>query len=120
MTKKILLVDDSRLFYDFMKEIFSEDDVDILWAPTGKEAVNVCSKEHPDLVLVDILLSDMSGVDVIKKLKEACDEINVLVISGLDNEYVVRDAINAGAKDYIIKNVGLEYFRKKILETLKK
>ena len=118
MSRKILLVDDSQLFYRFVKDVLKKENVDIVWAKTMKEAVEKYQKEKPNLTMVDIILTDISGVDVIRKIKEIDPEANIVVISGLDKEYVIKEALDAGARDYIIKNTSISFFRQKILSYL--
>ncbi len=118
MSKKILLVDDSKLFYRFVKDVLKKENIEIVWAQNMSEAVEKYGKEKPDLTMVDIILTDISGVEVIKKIKEIDPEANIVVISGLDKEYVIKEALDAGAKDYIIKNTSISFFRQKVLENL--
>jgi len=118
MSKKILLVDDSQLFYRFVKDVLKKEDIEIVWAKSMKDAVEKFKAEKPDLTLVDIILTDTSGVDVIRKIKEVDPEANIVVISGLDKEYVIKEALDAGASDYIIKNTSISFFRQKVLSHL--
>jgi len=118
MSKKILLVDDSQLFYRFVKDVLKKEDIEIIWAKTMKEAIDKFKKEKPDLTLIDIILADTSGVDVIRKIKEINPDSNIVVISGLDKEYVIKEALDAGATDYMIKNTSISFFRQKVLSYL--
>ncbi len=113
--KKIMLVDDSELFYNFIKEVLKREEIEIVWARSGKEALEKYRSVRPDLVMVDIILSDMNGVDLIEKLKKEHRDAKIVVISGLDKDYVIEDALNAGALDYIVKNLPVLEFRKKVL-----
>ncbi len=112
--KKLLLADDSELFYKFLKDVLKKENIKIIWAKNKMEAIEKFEKEEPDLILVDIILSDSSGIDVIKDLKNLDEKANIIVISGLDKQEVIKDALDAGAKDYIVKNVSPRYFREKI------
>ncbi len=112
--KKLLLADDSELFYKFLKDIIKKDDIKIIWAKNKKEAIEKFKNEKPELILVDIILSDSNGIDVIKELKALDEKANIIVISGLDKQEVIKEALDAGAKDYIVKNVSPKYFREKI------
>ncbi len=116
--RRIMLVDDSQLFYKFVSDVLKNEDVEIVWAKSGEEALRKYKEEKPELVLVDIILSDANGVEIIKKLKDMDNEANIMVISGLDKGSVIKEALDAGAKDYLVKNVSVPYFRKKILENL--
>jgi len=116
--KKLLLADDSELFYKFLSDVLKKEDIKIIWARNKKEAIEKFQNEKPDLVLVDIILSDSNGLEVIKELKNLDDKANIMVISGLDKQDVIKEALDAGARDYIVKNVSPKYFREKILKVL--
>ena len=117
--KKLLLADDSELFYKFLKDVLKKENVKIIWAKNKIEAIEKFKNEKPELVLVDIILSDSSGINVIKELRALDEKANIMVISGLDKQEVIKEALKAGAKDYIVKNVSPRYFREKIKSYLK-
>ncbi len=114
--KKILLVEDSELYYNFLVDVIK--DVEISRAKDGEEAIETYQREMPSLVLVDIILPDMSGIDVIKRIKEIDGKANIIAISGMDKKDIVRDAKKAGARDYIVKDLNVKSLREKILKNL--
>lgn len=116
---KLLLADDSELFYKFLRDVLKKESIEIIWAKNKKEAIEKFKEEKPDIVLVDIILSDSNGIDVIKELKALDKDANIMVISGLDKQDVIKEALDAGARDYIVKNVSPKYFREEILKALK-
>ncbi len=116
--KKILLVDDSELFYKFIEDVLKKEDFEIIWARNGKEAIEKFNEYNPDLILVDVILSDTSGIDLIKDIKKLNERARIIVISGLDKNDVIREALEAGAKDYIVKGIAPKLFREKIINNL--
>ncbi|ADD09002.1 response regulator [Candidatus Aciduliprofundum boonei] len=116
---KLLLADDSELFYKFLRDVLKKEGIEIIWAKNKKEAIEKFKEEKPDIVLVDIILSDSNGIDVIKEIKALDKDANIMVISGLDKQDVIKEALDAGARDYIVKNVSPKYFREEILKALK-
>ncbi len=114
--KKMLLVEDSKLYYNFIKNIITE--AEILWAKNGREAIEIYKKEKPSLVVVDIILPEMSGIEVIEKIKEIDKKANIIVISGMDKKDMIKDAKKAGARDYIVKDSNVKNLRYKILKNL--
>ncbi len=116
--KRILLVDDSSLFYNFVRDVLKKENVELIWAKNGKEALEKFREKKPNLVLVDIILSDMNGIELIRKLKEEDKSAKILVITGLDKDYVAEEAFEAGAEDYIVKNISVAELREKIFKYL--
>ena len=114
--KKILIVEDSQLYYKFFKRVIK--DANIIWAKNGMEAMEIYKKEKPSLVLVDIILPRMDGIELIKNIKAMDENARVVVLTGLDQEDVIKDALKAGAMDYITKDTDIEELRNKILEKM--
>jgi DNA-binding NarL/FixJ family response regulator len=80
----------------------------------GKAAIAAISHMALDIVLVDIGLPDISGIDVIRKLKALCPECNVLVITTFGDEKTVTSALEAGADGYLLKGIALEELKRDI------
>ncbi len=110
--KKLLLVEDSEMFYHLLTKALKR--VDVKWAMDGKDALLKVREVQPDIMLVDVVLPDMSGIDLIKKIKDIHPNAKIIVISGIDHDEVRRDALRAGAVDYISKSAGLNYLRERI------
>jgi cyclic di-GMP phosphodiesterase len=102
---KILIVDDSkeqiRLLYDILEHQYT-----LITATNGEKAIRLAMKEpKPDLILLDILLSDISGYEVCNRLKleERTNHIPIILLSGIDSEENELKGLSAGAIDYIRK-----------------
>ena len=80
----------------------------------GAQGVDLCLDSNPDLVILDIMLPELNGVEVIKRLKRDNPKLNILVFSGLTDRSVVNRILKAGVSGYIEKNTGLEELRKAI------
>jgi len=101
---RLLIVDDEASVLAVLNRILSED-YEILTAKTGKEALKLAQEQHPDLILLDILLPDLDGYNVIVQLKSNAEtnEIPVIFITGLTSEEDEEKSFLLGATDYIIK-----------------
>lgn len=97
----ILAVDDESCMRASYKELLC-DSYNVLFAATGKEAIDIISKEPVNLVLLDILMPDMSGMDILKKIKETSDA-DVIVVSAVKTMRSAIDAVKLGAYDYVSK-----------------
>jgi len=73
-------------------------------AGTGEEALEVIGRGRPDLVLVDVSLPGMSGIDLVRRLRELHPDLRCLVISGHSEDRFRQPALDAGALDYIVKD----------------
>jgi DNA-binding NarL/FixJ family response regulator len=104
---KILIADDQFLFADNLKltlETLSNEINVVGIAVNGKEAVAMAEELRPDIILMDVRMPVMDGVEAIKILHQKLPEIKILVISTFPDDSYVKDAICYGAYGYILKN----------------
>jgi len=108
MEKKItvLLVDDHSLVRrGFRRMLEDESDMEVIGeAGTGEEAVKLSKEHHPRVVVMDCALPGMNGLDATRQILEDSPSINVLMLSMHTESTWVRQAIEAGAKGYVLKN----------------
>jgi len=87
-----------------VKNILSKEGFeDILEAENGEEAVQKYKEEDPDLVTLDITMPQMDGLEALKKIKKYDSEANVIMCSAMGQQSMVIEAIEAGAKDFVVK-----------------
>ncbi len=113
---KILLADDHELVRDGIKALLeNEENLEVVnEASNGKEAMEIIEKELPDLLIVDIRMPELNGIDVVKKVKKDFPELKTLVLSMHDStEYVVQ-CVQSGADGYLLKGSSKEEFLKAI------
>lgn len=102
--KTVLIVDDIPFVRATLKKIFEGAGYRVVGeAEDGAQALSMYEKLEPHLVTVDLVMPKMSGIELTKKIMKVNKKANVLVISALKQEQLVMDAIQAGAKDYILK-----------------
>jgi two-component system, NarL family, response regulator LiaR len=103
----VVLVDDheaTRIGLSFMLKSF--DDITLLGeADTGQDALRLCAATTPDVVLMDMLLGEQQGPEVIAALRQQQPGVKVVAISSFDDRALVERALKAGAVSYILKNV---------------
>ena len=101
----VLIADDQTLFREGIKDILTgEKWVEVVGeASDGIEAVALAKKFKPDVVLMDIKLPKMDGINATRKIREVCPQVNVLMLSSFEDEAHVLDAIQAGANGYLSK-----------------
>jgi len=102
---KILIVDDEPLIRKSLSEILRLDGYDVKNASTGKEALDIL-KEYPiDILITDLRLPSMSGIDLIKKIKHMSLEVEIIVITGYGSIESAVTAMKEGAFDYLTKPI---------------
>lgn len=103
--KKILIVDDERAIRRFLRLILEAHGYAVLEAVDGREALQLTAAQRPDLLLLDLGLPDMDGVEVLQRLREWTD-VPVIVLSVREREEDKIAALDAGADDYLTKPFG--------------
>lgn len=111
---RILLADDHQVVREGLRRMLElEPDIKIVGeASNGKEALEQAEKLSPDIILMDIKMPGMDGIEITRKIKEKCPDSNVLMLT-LYDEYL-HQAIEAGAKGYLIKDINREELLKAI------
>jgi two-component system, chemotaxis family, chemotaxis protein CheY len=102
--KKIMIVDDVAFVRNTLREIFTEAGYAIVGeAANGAEAVRLYPQLQPDLVTMDIVMPQMSGIDATRQILKSDPSARVIIISAMGQENLVMEAVNVGARDYILK-----------------
>ena len=105
---KILTIDDQQLILLSVEKRLTELGYDVMTANSGKKGIEIYDAFEPDLVLVDINMPDMSGLDVVKHIKEINNKNTpVLIMSGNTDETIIMDGFTLGIDDYMKKPVSL-------------
>lgn len=106
----ILLVDDHQIVRDGIKSLFlDEKDINFIYeAENGKEAYEIIKKAHEeiDLVLMDINMPEMNGIECTEKVKNEFPKIKILILSMLNEDEHIKKVLKAGASGYILKSSG--------------
>lgn len=103
----VLIIEDEKSICDFISKILGTNDYKVTSAPTGKEGLEVLTSLMPDLILLDLGLPDMDGIEIIKSTRK-WSSIPIIVISARTQEKEKVLALDAGADDYITKPFGTE------------
>ncbi len=104
MAKQVLIVDDAAFMRMMIKNILVENGFEIVGeAENGKIAVEKYKDLEPDLVTMDITMPEMSGIEATKTILKSKPEAKIIMCSAMGQQAMVIDAIQAGAKDFIVK-----------------
>ncbi|MDU2210714.1 MAG: response regulator [Eubacterium sp.] len=104
MAKNILICDDAAFMRMMIKDILTKNGYNIVGeAENGAKAVEKYAELKPDLVLMDITMPEMDGIEALKKIKAADANASIIVCSAMGQQAMVIESIQSGAKDFIVK-----------------
>jgi two-component system chemotaxis response regulator CheY len=117
MSNKVLVVDDAAFMRMMIKEILTKNGYTVVGeASDGAQAVEKYKELGPDLVTMDITMPEMDGITALKEIKKIDPNARVIMCSAMGQQAMVIDAIQAGAKDFIVKPFQAD----RVLEAIKK
>jgi DNA-binding NarL/FixJ family response regulator len=118
---KVLIVDDQTLMRDGLKTILElEENIEVVGtAADGREALEKVSGLNPQIVLMDIRMPNMDGVECIKRLKEGHKDIVILMLTTFNDEEYIVEALSHGASGYILKDIEADDLIKAIYDAYK-
>ena len=104
MAKNILVVDDAAFMRMMLKDILTKNGYTVVGeAANGREALDRYKELKPDLVTLDITMPDMDGLTAIKELRKLDGSANVIMCSAMGQQAMVIEAVQSGAKDFLVK-----------------
>ena len=117
-TIRVLLAEDHTIVREGLKALLTAtEDLEVVGeAKDGREAVDACARLQPHVVVMDLNMPKLNGVDATREIREKPDAPRVLILSMYDGEEYVRPAIRAGASGYLLKGSGLTDLVKAIRE----
>ena len=113
MNKRILIVDDSFYMRTMLKNMLTDAGYEVVGeAANGAQALEMATSTSPDLITLDVILPDNTGLDVLKSLRQLQPSAKVVMCSAVGQEVIVTEAIENGALAYIVK----PFSEEKVLE----
>jgi two-component system chemotaxis response regulator CheY len=117
MKARVLIADDASFMRQMIREIIEPEGFEVVGEATnGIEAMEKYTELHPDIVTMDIVMPKQSGIDAVKGILAQSPDAKVVMCSALGQESLVMEALQAGAKDFIVK----PFKPDNVLETLTK
>jgi len=108
----VLLIDDELAICDLMYDFLNRKGYRIRTAQSGKEVFSLIDAEKPDIVFLDLMMPDMTGEDILKKIKKDYPDIPVIIITALSDSKKAVELLVQGASDYLTKPIDLFYIEK--------
>ena len=115
---KLLIVDDESDIREFARNFFVKRKIEVSVASGGRQALELISKENPNLILLDVRMEEMTGIEVLRELRKRNPPIKVIMVSGVEDEETIKEANALGVIGYIHKPFILEELEKIVLAHL--
>ena len=116
---KLLVVDDEADIREFARNFFKRRGVDVLTASGGNEALTIIEKEKPNLVLLDVRMEEITGIEVLRKIRASNNSVKVIMVTGVEEEETIKEARRLGVIGYVHKPLVLEELEQVVLKELK-
>jgi DNA-binding NarL/FixJ family response regulator len=108
---RIVIADDHALFRDSHRSLLAARDLDVVGeAKNGREAIELAWKLKPDVILMDLMMPELDGLEATKRLAAELPDVKVIVLTASDDEANLFEAIKAGAKGYLLKDLEADRF----------
>ena len=115
--KTVLIVDDSSIMRRILKNIVTKNGYEVVGeAPNGKIGVKKYKELNPDIVTMDFVMDEMNGLEALSRIIGENPDANVIMVSSMGQDVIVRDAIVLGAKHYLLK----PFDEKQVIEAFNK
>ncbi len=106
---KILIVDDEKDSADMLARRFSSQDYEVETAHSGESAIEKVKESRPHIMLLDIQMPGMDGIETLKQAKEADPGLGVIMVTGQPDEEIAKNAMHLGAHDFVTKPIDFDY-----------
>ena len=111
---EMLIVDDEETTVNFLKEFFEKEGFRVRIAYSGKVAVEEIEKKDADLILLDVQMPGMDGIEVLKRIKQKKSMAKVLMVTGENDPETIEKTLQCGADYYILKPFMLQELTKQV------
>lgn len=109
--EKILVVDDEVEVCNTLKKFLTSKGYEVYTALDGKTAVSKTKEVRPHIVLLDIIMPGMGGIDTLKEIKKVAPRVGVIMVTAVVDEELAKRALKLGAYEYITKPLDLNYLK---------
>ena len=111
---RVLIVDDEPHAVELLQEFLTGKGYEVVTASNGEEALRQVKEERPHLILLDVCMPKMSGLEVLRRVREIDQEVGIIMVTAVHEEETGRKALTMGAFDYITKPLDLKYLEQSL------
>ncbi len=115
---KLLVVDDENEICDFLKSFFEERNYTVSTAHSGEEALERVKQDKPQVVLLDLKMPGMDGVQALREIKTKYPKVKVIMVTAIETRDKIEECLRLGADNYITKPLSLEYLENDVREKI--
>lgn len=115
MPAKILVIDDEVEITSLLKKFLEKEGYEAITANSAKEGIEKLQTEKPNVILLDVRMPEMNGLDAMKRIREIDSNVAVIMATAVVDDKVVAEVVKMKATDYIVKPFDLDYLRKVLL-----
>ncbi len=112
---KILVVDDEVKACELLKRFLEMKGYEVITSNNGEDAIEKVKNENPDAMLLDIRMPGMEGTEVLRRVREFDKDVGIIMVTAVKEEAIGKEAIEAGADEYITKPIDFNYLDTTIL-----
>jgi CheY-like chemotaxis protein len=111
---RILIVDDEPDAVELLREFLAGKNYEVSTAANGEEALRKVKTERPHMILLDVRMPGMNGLEVLRRVRQFDQEVGVIIVTAVNEEETGREALKLGAFDFIVKPLNLEYLERSL------
>jgi DNA-binding response OmpR family regulator len=111
---RVLIVDDEPHTLELLSEFLTAKRYEVVTASDGEEALRKVKEERPHLILLDVHMPGMNGLEVLQRVRQIDGEVGVIMVTAANDEETGRKALQLGAFDYIVKPVDFQYLERSL------
>lgn len=101
---KVMIIDDAKFMRTLIKKTLEDAGFEVVGeAENGEKAIEVFKEVNPDIVTLDVVMPDKSGIEVLKEIMSIKPDVKVIIVSAMGQTDMITEALNLGAKDYVVK-----------------
>ncbi len=115
---KMLVVDDEVEICEFLKSYFEDKDFSVTTAANGQEAIRAVEAVQPHIVLLDVMMPGMDGIEALAWIKKHFPNVKVIMVTAIETNEKIEKAMRLGADNYITKPLSLDYLEKEVNEKI--
>ncbi len=115
---KLMIVDDEIDVREYLKNYFSRRKIDVVTAESGEEAIDLIGKNQPDLMLLDVRMAGISGIETLQKLRQEGNQVRVIMVTGVEDQQMLKPLADLNVAACIHKPLILEELEREVLQRL--
>ena len=116
--KRLLFIDDESQLLAIFRKAFTKEHYEVFTATSGLEGLKIARKEKPDLIVLDMRMPKLDGLEVLKRLRKRDKKTKVVMLTGYGTAGLIREALELGISDFVAKPFDLHALQRLIKEVL--